>query len=80
VTAGWKVKISDKERLEPPHVTIINGTTRWRYGLRNDKPGFLDDEPPPNKVPQGLVEEIEKTENMENLRKNWNKIYPGNPC
>src|SRR5205809_818363 len=36
---GWKVKIREKERLEPPHVTILCGKREWRVGLR-DK-GFL---------------------------------------
>jgi len=31
-TAKWKVKIRDRERLEPPHVSIINGTNTWRIG------------------------------------------------
>jgi hypothetical protein len=32
---GWKVKIQDNERLEPPHVTILRGPEKWRLGLRN---------------------------------------------
>ncbi|WP_406694687.1 hypothetical protein V5E97_26885 [Singulisphaera sp. Ch08] len=32
---GWKVKIQEKERLEPPHVTVWHGERMWRIGLRN---------------------------------------------
>lgn len=31
---GWRVKIRDKERLEPPHATILRRTTAWRLSLR----------------------------------------------
>src|SRR5437763_589489 len=36
---GWKVKVREKKRLEPPHVTIICGKKEWRVGLRDG--GFL---------------------------------------
>src|SRR4051812_21358390 len=29
---GWKVKIREKERLEPPHLTILCGKKEWRGG------------------------------------------------
>ncbi len=32
---GWKVKIRDRERAEPPHATILQGTDAWRLNLRN---------------------------------------------
>ena len=32
---GWKVKIQDKERLEPPHVTVWHGEDVWRICLRS---------------------------------------------
>jgi hypothetical protein len=32
--AGWKVKIFDREIREPPHLTIIRRTQRWRINLR----------------------------------------------
>jgi len=38
--AGWKVKIHDSERLEPPHVTIYQKMRKWRLSLRDGK--FLD--------------------------------------
>lgn len=31
---GWKVKIYDNERLEPPHITLICRERVWRVGLR----------------------------------------------
>ena len=54
---GWKVKISDKERLEPPHVTIIRRTDRWRWDLR--KRSFMDRMPDPGDVPDDVLEAIE---------------------
>ncbi len=38
--AGWKVKIHDFERLEPPHVTIYRKRRKWRLSLRDGT--FLD--------------------------------------
>ena len=32
---GWKVKIREKERVEPPHVTIMHKADEWRLGLRD---------------------------------------------
>ena len=32
---GWKVKIREKEHLEPPHVTVFRGESLWRIGLRS---------------------------------------------
>ena len=32
---GWKIKIRDRERLEPPHVTIFHKRRVWRLGLRD---------------------------------------------
>jgi len=52
---GWKVKIRDRERVEPPHVTLLFRTSAWRLDLRtgeflvppggswNDIPGELAD-------------------------------------
>lgn len=33
--AGWKVKVREKERVEPPHVTVLCHTREWRIGLRD---------------------------------------------
>ena len=32
---GWKVKIREKERVEPPHVTVMHKADEWRLGLRD---------------------------------------------
>lgn len=74
---GWRVKIADRERLEPPHVTIIRRLDRWRYGLRDEDCGFLDREPPPGDVPKELVQYIEL--NLRRLIDEWDAMYPKNP-
>ena len=70
--AGWKVKIRDKERLEPPHVTVMRKTEEWRIDLRSG--GFLV---PPggswNDLPKDLRQEI--TDNWALLEQEWNAIY-----
>ena len=33
-TAGWKVKIQEKEIREAPHVSIFRGPNKWRLKLR----------------------------------------------
>jgi hypothetical protein len=75
-TRGWKVKIREKERLEPPHVTIMCGTNEWRIGLRDKS--FLV--PPDGKwaeIDQEVRELIEK--NWKTLQDAWDKKYPSNP-
>ena len=74
--AGWKVKILEKERLEPPHVTIRRGVRTWRLGLRDGE--FLV---PPggswNNVPAEVREAIEA--NWDALVAAWDEKYPENP-
>lgn len=72
---GWKVKIRDKERAEPPHVSILKKKQTWRWGLREQ--AFLNRKPPPRKVPDELVEHL-KT-NLETLITKWDGMYPHNP-
>lgn len=72
---GWKVKIRDKERLEPPHVSIIRGMNTWRWGLREQS--FLGSVPPPKLVPRELLKYIEN--NYDALVAQWNQMYPDNP-
>jgi hypothetical protein len=50
------VKIRDRERLAPPHVTILQRTRAWRFDLRSEK--FLDKDPDPAEVPNDVVKEI----------------------
>ena len=73
-TRGWKVKIRDRERLEPPHVTILRRTRAWRFDLRSER--FLDKEPDPNEVPKGVVDEVRL--NLTLLRREWDRMFPEN--
>ncbi len=73
---GWKVKIREKERLEPPHVTIMCGKREWRLGLRDG--AFLM--PPGGKwadIDDDVWKLIEK--NWKALQDAWDKKYPTNP-
>lgn len=72
---GWKIKIQDRERLEPPHVTIIFGISKWRVGLRDHR--FLDEEPNPGEVPRELVKLIE--DRWSDICDAWDVMYPKNP-
>ncbi len=72
---GWKAKIRDRERLEPPHVTILQKTRAWRFDLRSGK--FLDKEPDPKEVPKEVVDEIRS--NLTLLRRQWDGMFPENP-
>lgn len=72
---GWKVKIRDRERLEPPHVTILHRTRAWRFDLRSEK--FLDKEPDPKEVPKQVAVEVRS--NLTLLRQEWDRMFPENP-
>jgi hypothetical protein len=69
------VKIREKERLEPPHVSIIRRTKTWRIDLRHDR--FLESEPPPRGVPAVLRQLI--TDSLPQLCEAWDRMYPENP-
>jgi hypothetical protein len=73
---GWKVKIRDRERLEPPHVTIIRRSQCWRMDLRTGR--FLDKEPDPTEVPDALKAVIQAT--WSTLCAEWDAMYPENPA
>lgn len=73
--AQWKVKIRDRERLEPPHLTIIRGRNVWRISLRDRE--FMDNTPDPSDVPEDLIDFIDR--NWQLLCSEWDKIYPNNP-
>ena len=72
---GWKVKIRDKERLEPPHVTIFHRRRQWRLALRDSQ--FLV---PPggtwNEIDERVREAIEA--NWQLLCDAWDRAYPTN--
>jgi len=72
---GWKVKIYDNERLEPPCATVIRGNLEWRWNLRSRQ--FMDREPDPRDVPRELREfvQVEHTK----LVRLWDLTRPGNP-
>lgn len=72
---GWKVKIRDRERLEPPHVTVLHRTRAWRWNLRTG--GFLDADPPPGDVPTEIIAVV--SANLTRLRAEWDAMYPSNP-
>lgn len=63
---GWKAKIRDRERLEPPHVTILQKARAWRFNLRSE--AFLDKKPAPT-----------IRSNLTLLRRAWDRMYPENP-
>lgn len=75
VGRGWKVKIRDRERLEPPHVTILYRTRAWRFDLRSER--FLDKEPDPKEVPKEVANEVRS--NLTLLRQEWDRMFPDNP-
>lgn len=75
VPRAWKVKIRDRERLEPPHVTVINGTRAWRFDLRSR--GWMDAEPDPGDVPDEVHQAI--LDNFGTLTGKWDQMYPTNP-
>jgi hypothetical protein len=73
---GWKVKIREKERVEPPHVTILHHEDEWRLGLRDGE--LLV-------PPGGRIKDIDPdvmsiiAENWDRLREAWDAKYPENP-
>lgn len=69
------MKIQDKEGCEEPHVTVWRKTTAWRISLRSLR--FLDDEPPPRKVPDELTVFIQQ--NLAQLRTEWDSQHAYNP-
>ncbi len=73
---GWKVKIRENERVEPPHVTIMHKTEIWRLGLRDNR--LLV-------PPGGRIKDIDPAvrqfieEHWEELIGAWDAKYPENP-
>lgn len=70
----WKVKIRDKERVEPPHITIIHKTQTWRVCLRDGR--FMDGGSWKN-MPDGLEQAVRA--NWQRLCDAWDAMYPHNP-
>lgn len=72
---GWKAKIRDRERVEPPHVTIMHKAKAWRLGLRTRQ--FLDAKPDPREIPEEVLEAIRAAHHL--LHQEWDRMYPENP-
>jgi hypothetical protein len=73
---GWKVKIRDKERVEPPHVTVMHQTEEWRLGLR-DRQLLV---PPGGRIRDIDPEVMEIIEDhWDRLIEAWDEKYPENP-
>ena len=73
---GWKVKIREKERNEPPHVTILLRTRTWRIDLRNGT--FLI---PPGGSWQDIDDDVRTTiqTQWDSLQRAWDQKYRENP-
>lgn len=73
---GWKVKIREKERVEPPHVTIMHKADEWRLGLR-DRQLLV---PPGGRIRDidpAVMQAIE--DQWDALIAAWDVKYPENP-
>lgn len=73
--AGWKVKIHDFERLEPPHVTIYCKRRKWRLGLRDG--AFLDRGDKWSQIDEDVRDAILNAWDL--LRDEWDEIHASNP-
>ena len=72
---GWKVKIRDKERLEPPHATVLRRMDSWRWNLRTCS--FMDADPHPREVPDDVLAIL--MDHHAALCSQWDIMYPENP-
>jgi hypothetical protein len=70
------VEIREKERLEPPHVTILLREEEWRLGLRDRKLLI-----PPGGRPKDIDAEVLQIieDHWEQLKEAWDAKYPENP-
>ena len=75
--AGWKVKIHDSERLEPPHVTIYKKMRKWRLSLRDGT--FLDKGDRWSQIDEAVKDAIQDQKNWKRLQREWNTIHEDNP-
>ncbi len=73
--AGWKIKIHDFERLEPPHVTIYCKRRRWRLSLRDAE--FLDRGDKWSQIDPDVRQAVRAA--WDRLREAWDAIHPNNP-
>ena len=75
--AGWKVKIHDSERFEPPHVTIYKKMRKWRLSLRDGT--FLDKGDTWSQIDEAVKDAIQDKNNWKRLQSEWNTIHDDNP-
>jgi hypothetical protein len=75
--ARWKVKIQDKETREPPHVSILRGTDKWRLNLRTGQ--MMDTSPDPAEIPDELLQILRTATNWRWVIDAWDEMYPDNP-
>ena len=75
--ARWKVKIQEKETREPPHVSILRGTNKWRIDLRTGE--FMDTRPKPSEVPEELLAFVREEGKWKWICDQWDAKYPQNP-
>jgi hypothetical protein len=74
--AGWRVKIRDKERLEPPHVTVLfRGRVVGRWDLRSEQ-FLLPPECSWASMPTSMRDAI--LANRVELARQWDRMYPFN--
>lgn len=73
--AGWKVKIHDFERLEPPHVTVYRRMRSWRLSLRSGD--FLDLGDRWSQIDEGVKAAIQS--GWTGLQMEWDRMHPDNP-
>lgn len=71
------MKIQDKETREPPHVSILRGTDKWRLNLRTGN--MMDATPDPSEVPDELLRILRKSTNWKWAIEAWDEMYPENP-
>lgn len=73
--AGWKVRIFDNERLEPPHITILFKNRKWRLALRSGK--FLDNGHQWSQINKEVRAAIDNA--WQQLQAEWDLMYSNNP-
>ena len=81
---GWKAKIRDRERTEPPHVTVLFKTQAWRLGLREpigrrSQRETLDARPDPGNVPDAVTDHLLSDEVFPLIVTAWDRLDPHNP-
>lgn len=70
----WQIKIRDKERTEPPHVSILFRRQTWRVGIRDGQ--LLDRQPSPRLLPRALLDHVRA--NLSTYGPVWDAHYSEN--